>query len=113
MADWEQKYLLISPTEGIVSLTKFWSVNQEVKQDSRILTIVQETTGPILGKVIIPSLGAGKVKPGQEVIIRLDRYSYMEYGLVTGVINSISPVPEDASYYAVVGFPNGLILTDS
>ncbi len=108
LTDWEQKYLLISPTDGMVSLSKFWSVNQEVKQDSRLLTIVQESTGPILGKVILPSLGSGKVKIGQEVIIRFDRYPYMEFGLVTGVINSISPVPEEANYFVEVGFPNGL-----
>ena len=108
LTDWEQKYLLISPTDGMVSISKFWSVNQEVKQDSRILTIVQESTGPILGKVILPSLGSGKVKKGQEVIIRFDRYSYLEFGLVTGVINSITTVPEEANYFVEVGFPNGL-----
>ena len=108
LTDWEQKYLLISPTEGLVSLSKFWSVNQEVKQDSRLLAIVQESSGPIIGKVVLPSMGAGKVEKGQEVIVRLDRYPYMEFGMVTGVVNSISLVPEEANYFVEVGFPNGL-----
>lgn len=108
LSDWEQKYLLISPAGGLVSLSKYWSANQEVKQDTRVLAIVQETTGPILGKVLLPSIGAGKVKQGQNVIVRFDRYPYMEFGLVTGVVNSISLVPEESNYYVEVGFSNGL-----
>jgi len=108
LADWELMYLIVSPIQGQVSLGKYRSVNQEVKIDSRILTIVQEETGPILGKVLLPSLGAGKVEVDQKVIIRFDRYPHMEFGLVTGVINSIAPVPEEANYYVEVGFPDGL-----
>ena len=108
LADWEQKYLMVSPIQGLISLSKFWSVNQEVKEGTRVLAIVQEESGPILGKVLLPNLGAGKVKEGQNVIIRFDRYPYMEFGLVTGVINSISLVPEGENYYVEVGFPEGL-----
>ncbi len=108
LTDWEQKYLLISPAEGLISLSKYWSINQEVKQDSRILAIVQESTGPIIGKVILPSMGAGKVEKGQEVIVRFDRYPYMEFGMVTGVVNSMSMVPEESNYFVEVGFPDGL-----
>jgi len=81
MADWELTYLMISPIQGQISLTNNWYVNQEVKIDSRVLTIVQKETGPILGKVLLPNLGAGKVKEGHSVIVRFDRYPYMEFGL--------------------------------
>ena len=108
LSDWEQKYLLISPARGIVSLSTFWSVNQEVKQDSRILAVVQESTGPILGKIVLPNMGAGKVKEGQTVIVKFDRYPHMEFGMVTGVVNSISLVPDEANYFVEVGFPEGL-----
>lgn len=108
MTDWEQKYLLIAPAHGRISLSKFWSVNQEVKQDTRILAIVQENSGPLLGKLVLPNQGAGKVKEGQTVIIKFDRYPHMEFGMVTGIVNSISLVPEEANYYVEVGFPDGL-----
>ena len=108
LADWEQKYLLVSPIQGLISLGTYYSVNQEVKLDTRVLSIVQEETGPIVGKVLLPNLGAGKVKEGHPVIVRFDRYPYMEFGMVSGVINKISLVPEEANYYVEVGFPDGL-----
>jgi len=108
IADWEQMYLMVSPIQGKVSLSAYYAINQEVKEGDRVLTIVQEEDGPILGKVKLPNLGAGKVKEGQKVIIRFDRYPHMEFGLVSGVISSISPVPEEASYHVEVTFPDGL-----
>ncbi|MEA1877734.1 MAG: HlyD family efflux transporter periplasmic adaptor subunit, partial [Bacteroidota bacterium] len=108
MADWELKYLMVSPISGQISLSKFWSVNQEVKEGNRVLTIVQEESGPIMGKVLLPNLGAGKVKVGQKVIVRFDRYPHMEFGMVTGLINSISLVPEESNYHVEVEFPDGL-----
>jgi hypothetical protein len=40
--------------------------------------------------VLIPSAGAGKVTPGQEVIIKLDDFPYLEFGSVNGKVKSIS-----------------------
>lgn len=45
------------------------------------------TQGQLIGQVILPALGAGKVKANQEVIVKLDDYRYMEYGTVTGHVN--------------------------
>ena len=108
LSDWEQKYLLVSPSEGLVSLGNYWSENQEVIEGSRVMAIVQENSGPILGKLMIPGKGAGKVKPGQKTIIRFDKYPYMEFGMVTGLVESISLVPDESNYYVEVTFPDGL-----
>jgi hypothetical protein len=32
----------------------------------------------------------------------------MEFGMVTGVVNSMSMVPEELNYFVEVGFPDGL-----
>jgi HlyD family secretion protein len=108
LTDWEQKYLLISPADGLVSLGNYWSENQEAREGDRIMAIVQETSGPIIGKLVLPGRGAGKVEEGQKVIIKFDRYPYMEFGLVTGIVESISLVPDGNNYYVEVGFPDGL-----
>ena len=44
----------------------------------------------ILGQVQLPAEGAGKIKNGCDVIIKLDNYPYMEYGSVKGKVKSIS-----------------------
>jgi len=53
--------------------------------------------------------GAGKVKIGQRVNIKLDNYPYLEYGMLEGIIRSISKVPEDQKYSLDVDFPKGLV----
>lgn len=41
---------------------------------------------PVIAQVLIPSMGAGKVALGQEVIIKLDDFPYMEFGTVAGKV---------------------------
>ena len=41
--------------------------------------------------------------------IKLDNYSYLEYGMLEGTIKSISKVPEDQKYTLDVDLPHGLI----
>ena len=50
------------------------------------------TDNPILGQVYLPSQGAGKVEAGQEVIIKLDNYPYIEYGSINGKVKTISGI---------------------
>ena len=109
--DWELNYVLTAPVDGIVSFNKFWSVTQNVKEGDRVMTIVPEDPGKLIGKVELPVRGSGKVKPGLNVNIKFDNYPYMEYGIVKGVVSNISLVPENNFYMVEVSFPNGLVTT--
>lgn len=88
---WEQKYVLKSPINGRVEFLKFWQKNQFVQAGEEIFAIVPPENA-IIGQVWLPESGSGKVKPGQEAIIKLDNYPYIEYGSVKGVVQSISLV---------------------
>lgn len=105
---WEQKYILKSPIKGTVSFTIFWSQNQNVKSGDTVMTIVPETTGNIVGNVILPIAGSGKVKVGQTVHIKFSNYPYLEFGLVKGIIRSRSLVPSNKFYSLKVELPDGL-----
>ncbi|MCX6255662.1 MAG: biotin/lipoyl-binding protein [Bacteroidia bacterium] len=48
---WENNYLLISPIDGIVSFTKFWSANQSVIKDEPVINVVPLVTGNFLGRI--------------------------------------------------------------
>ncbi len=106
---WEQNYVLKSPINGKVAFTKFWSINQNVKTGDNVMTIVSNETTKIIGKLELPIKGSGKVKIGQNVNIKLDNYPHMEYGMVRGVIKSISLVTNDNNYSVEVSLPDGLI----
>ena len=106
--EWKRKYYLESPISGKVTFTRYWSENQHVETGKRVMTVIPANEGEIIGKMTLPFRGAGKVKVGQTVNIEFANYPPMEYGMVKGVVRSISLVPENQSYTVEVGLPNGL-----
>ncbi len=108
IALWEQKYLLKTPIAGIVSFTKFWSPNQNVKEGDLVMTVIPSDQGDIIGKISLPIEGSGKVRTGQQVNIKFANYPHMEYGMVKGIIRNISLVPNDNNYAVEVELPEEL-----
>ena len=105
---WENNYLLISPIGGIVTFTKFWSENQSVNKDEPVLAIVPDNPGRYIGRIYLKMQRSGKVKPGQDVNIKLSGYPYLEYGMVRGKIRTKSLVPTGDAYVIEIELPNGL-----
>ena len=56
----------------------------------------------------LPDYGAGKVKKGQRVLVRLDAYPHEEFGFLEGEIFEMVPVSIDNYYRANVKLANGL-----
>ncbi|HEX7494714.1 MAG TPA: HlyD family efflux transporter periplasmic adaptor subunit, partial [Bacteroidales bacterium] len=105
---WENTYLLISPINGIVSFTKFWSANQSVVKDEQVVSIVPLSTGSYLGRIYLKMQRSGKVKINQKVNIKLSGYPYLEYGIVRGIVKSKSLVPSGDVYVIEIELPDGL-----
>ena len=112
---WRQKYLLVSPSEGVV--TYFGSKQTAlrfVEQGEIIMAILPLKTtleagqNGIVGRVSLPIEGSGKVKEGQAVKVRLDSYPAHEYGLVEGIIVQKARLPRNRTYNIEVKFPQGL-----
>lgn len=115
LINWEQSYLLVSPCDGIVTLTNYWQKNQNVASGDVLITIVPEEATKIIGKIYLPQQGAGKVKKGQTVNIKFANFPYMEYGIVQVKIKNISLVPlvvkDERVYLLEVDFPEKLKTT--
>ncbi len=113
MAAWEKRYLLRSPVKGRISLSKFWDVNQNIHTGDVIATVIPEGETKIIGKIFMPVSGAGKVKNGQRVNIKIDNYPYLEFGMITDSVEKISEVPviiDNKNVYVVtVQFPRKLV----
>jgi multidrug resistance efflux pump len=105
---WENTYLLISPTDGIVSFTKFWTVNQSVAKDEPVVSIVPVEPGNFLGRINLKMQRSGKVKTGMLVNIKLSGYPYLQYGIVRGIVKSKSLVPSGDAYVIEIELPEGL-----
>lgn len=91
---WEQLYVIKSPIEGEVTLFDKWNTYQNVKAGEILFTVVPKDIKNIIGRVTMPVQNSGKVKKGQDVIIKLDNYPYQEWGSLKGTISSISGVPK-------------------
>lgn len=73
------------------------------------MTVIPDGEELLLGKLLLPVSGSGKVKKGQKVNIKLHNYPHMEFGMLEGVITSISAVPNEEFYYVDVSFPGGTV----
>jgi len=108
IATWEQTYLLVAPVSGGVTFTRFWSENQNVEAGEKVLTIIPAESGSLVGKISLPTKGAGKVKKGDQVNIQFDDYPHLQYGMVKGYVTNISQVADDDYYKVDVDLPTGL-----
>ena len=113
---WEQTYLLVAPCDGKVTFTKYWQKNQNVNAGEVLVTVVPDGNTQVVGKILLPQQGAGKVKVGQTVNVKLDNFPYLEYGMVKVCIRNISMVPVQVdentkAYMLEVEFPENLVTT--
>lgn len=113
---WEQTYVFKAPFAGKVEFMKFWTENEFVQNGEEVFSIVP-LQKDIIGQVLLPASGAGKVENGNEVIIKLDNYPYIEFGSIEGKVKSISLVTKEQytettnieTYLVSVSLPKGMM----
>ena len=66
---WEQTYVFISPIDGRVAFTNYWTTNQNVTVGENIFTIIPCNSQEMIGKAKMPVARSGKVVLGQRVNI--------------------------------------------
>ena len=106
---WEMAYVLKTPVDGTVDVSKYWNVNQNIAAGETVFTIISETSEQLTGRAALPIAGSGKVKTGQAVNVRFLNFPDSEYGIVRGVVSNISVIPSGESYTLEVTFSNGLM----
>ena len=111
----KQTYYLISQIDGIVAFTNYSQKNQNVLAGETIMTIVPKENKKIVGKIYLSPKGAGKVKVGQRINVKLEDFPYNEYGILHTEVKSISLVPtkrDNTNQYVIqVEFPSKLQTT--
>ncbi len=86
---WERTYVFVSPINGKVDYLNFIKNNDYIQSGQELFKIIPNNN-QIIGQVNLPENGAGKVKIGQDVIIKLNNYPYNEYGSIKGKVKRIS-----------------------
>lgn len=109
---WELQYTFQSKIEGEVSFMNFWSENQTVSINDLVFTIIPKNHKYFVVKSKIPSLNSGKIKVGQKTTIKLENYPETEFGMLTGIVKSISSTTDSqGNYFVDIILPNKLTTT--
>lgn len=107
--DWELKYTLKSSISGVVTFLQIWTENQTIDAGDNVFSIIPNKKNGFIGKVKAPALNSGKIKIAQKVNIRLANFPDREFGVLKGVIQNISLIPDkDGNLLLDVALPNGL-----
>lgn len=90
--DWKNKYVLAAPESGKITFAGNIQKNQLVSPSTDIFYI-NAGNDKFFGEMNIPQDNMGKVKQGQEVLIKLRGYRFEEFGMLKGRITYIADVP--------------------
>jgi hypothetical protein len=101
----------ISPVTSKVSGRTYLLKGVENKPKAWMLLVVPKVINFEV-QLRLPIYGAGKVKKGQKVLVKLDAYPHDEFGFLEGIITEMVPVAIDNYYRANVQLTNGLITNE-
>lgn len=112
---WFETYVIISPINGKMEYLGFWRENVFVTSSKELFSIIPHKSAPV-GEAYIPISGAGKVRIGQDVDVRISDFPYNEYGYIKGRVRTVSEIPNKyqtnegllETYLVIVDFPEGL-----
>ena len=105
---WEMSYCLIAPSDGRVQLLVQEAPNQYLSSGDVFARIVPKEGETWVGRALLPVQRSGKVKTRQRVIVRFTNFPDQEFGIVNGIVSTISLVPAEDNYMVEIAFPNGL-----
>lgn len=116
LEQWKERYLLIAPVDGVLEYIGFLRDNDFVQSGTEAFSIIPERN-EVVGEVMIPSTGAGKVETGQTVNVKMNSFPYDEYGYLRGRVGNISRLTKSMQtsngtvdvYLVTVTFPEGLV----
>jgi multidrug efflux pump subunit AcrA (membrane-fusion protein) len=102
--DWKSKYVLTASQSGKVSFAGIVQENQVLAPNQEVF-YVNPGNEQFFGEMNIPQSSMGKVRVGQEVLVKLKSYPFEEYGMIRGRINYIADVPyRDSVFISKVDF---------
>ncbi len=111
IAEWKQVYVLSAPTPGQISYLSTVNVGDFIQPNTPVIAVIPKDQKK-QGEIQVNANGLGKVAVGQKVIIELDEYPAVDYGKLTGTVESISRIPidgEDGPTYNIrVNLPDDL-----
>lgn len=105
--NWETSHIIKAKQNGTIAFLDYLEEKQYVSKGTELFTIVGKNKD-FIGQGYLPQNKSGKVKHGQDVIIKLLAFPEKEFGSLTGHVQDISIIPNNDKYLITVEIPNGL-----
>jgi len=103
---WIMTYILIAPIKGRVTFAGTIQPNQNIIAGQEVF-VINTGNKAFFGDLKIPQYNMGKIKTGENVLIKMESYPYEQYGIITGKLTYISDVAyRDSIFTARVTFDN-------
>lgn len=96
---WKQQYVICAPQSGTVSFAGLFQEGYMLTAGQTLFYITGNNYEDFYGSMTISQRDIMKVKKGQQVLIKLSAYSFEDYGLIRGTIDSISSLPLNDSLF--------------
>jgi len=105
--NWKRDNILIAEKDGVIMFHELIREGQWVKVNTPVMYINEfSNKSDPYGELRLSQNSFGKIKEGQEVLIRLNAYPAQEFGLLKGRITFISnAISGDTTYLAIVTIP--------
>lgn len=107
LAWWEQTYVLQAPVAGRLTYLQSWTPGQYVASRTGVFAVVP-ARGKLVVQATLPLRGAGKVRPGQRALIRLEDYPPEQFGMLAAEVTALAAVPGAGGYRLTLRLPQGL-----
>lgn len=107
---WKSRYVLSAPIAGRLYFSAILEEKQSVAANQEVFYVAPATTA-YYGETSVPQASVGKVRVGQEVMLKFAGYPFEEYGAVPGRLVYISQIPREDGFLAKVALPRGLLTT--
>ncbi len=107
LANWQQNFVITAPSDGELTFLKDLSENQTVRSGDTLFAVLPKNQ-PVVAMANVSAQNFGKVKVGQQVIIKLVNYPFEEYGSLSGNIQEIEPTPMGNQYRVKIKLSDGL-----
>lgn len=109
VANWKQENLLTVVDGGKVVIDIDVREQKRFTKDAILATLLPLNPEGVLGRIDLEAQGSGKVKVGQQVIIKFLNFPYEEFGVVEGVVEQKSPISGGETIPILVALPNGMV----
>lgn len=107
LEQWRSNYLLVSPADGILSLSALVQTGNVVAPDQAVAYVLPEEAQPVV-LLHLPQYNLSAVDRSKKVRVKLISYPYEDYGVLEGTVSYISIISKEGTYEAIVTLDKSL-----